>query len=117
MKSVITSVFLFAFGSLMAQSSDSIPYNFGERYYNPKPCSGCPMVKPGEKFPESHPNARYLNDTTLWEWKEGPFPGTKVYGLKPQYLDTLIRNDGSVIEVPVWLKNPDWERIEAKPNL
>ena len=55
-------------------------------------------------MPDFHPNAKYINDTTLWEWKEVDFGGgwkEKVYGLKPQYQDTLHRNDGSVIEVLV----------------
>jgi len=78
------------------------------------------MVKPGEKFPGAHPNAKYLNDTTLWEWRDVDFGGgwrEKVYDLKPQYKDTLHAYDGSVIEVPVWLKNPNWKKPEEKPIL
>ena len=117
MKTLLTSAFLLLTVSAFAQDAtktkaDSAVYDFGERIYDPRPCSGCPMNKPGEPVSDKHPNARFLNDTTLWEWTEGPYPGTKVYDLKPQYKDTLIRNDGSVIEVPVWLKNPNWIKPE-----
>jgi len=32
----------------------------------------------------------------------------RIYDLKPQYKDTLTRYDSSVIEVPVWIKDPGW---------
>jgi hypothetical protein len=41
-------------------------------------------------------------------WKE------KVYDIKPQYKDTLRRNDGSVVEVSVWLKDPNWKKPPEK---
>lgn len=111
MKAALFILFILPLGVFAQEpDTDSLGYEF--RTYNTKPCSGCPKVKPGEKFPDTHPNAHRLNDTTLWEWKEGPYPGMKVYGLKPQYLDTLIRNDGSVIKVPIWMKDPDWGKPE-----
>lgn len=113
MKTVLS--FLFALPlALFAQQFDTDSLGYLFRTFDTKPCSGCPMVKPGEKFPDTHPNAHRLNDTTLWEWVDGPYPGTKIYGLKPQYKDTIIRNDGSVIEVPVWIKNPYWVKPEIE---
>lgn len=66
---------------------------------------------PGKPVPDYHPNAKFINDTYLWEWKTvklADFWEEKVYNLKPQYKDTLVRNDGSVIEVPIWIKYPGW---------
>lgn len=92
---------------------------YKDRLYEPDKCN-CPL-KPGQRVPDNHPNAKWLNDSTLWEWREEDVWGTgqmeKIYDLKPQYKDTLKRNDGSYIEVPVWLKNPNWKKPEEKPDL
>ncbi len=99
---------------------DSLWSKYKYRTYEPDKCN-CPTLKPGDRFPESHPNAKYLNDTTLWEWREVDVWGTgkmeKIYDLKPQYKDTIIRNDGTPFEVPIWLKNPNWKKPEEKPDL
>jgi hypothetical protein len=82
------------------------------RQYSPDECR-CPQYKPGDRFPDSHPNAKYLNDTTLWEWRDVDFGNgmhSKVFDLKQQYKDTLHTYDGDVVEVPVWLKNPNWKK-------
>ncbi len=97
------------------KSTGLLDSTFNFKKYNTD-CN-CPLQKPGDRFPDSHPNAKYLNDTTLWEWKEVDVWGNgkleKIYDLKPQYKDTLKRNDGSYIEVPVWLKNPNWKKPKA----
>lgn len=89
------------------------------KLYEPDRCQ-CPL-KPGQRVPDNHPNAKWLNDSTLWEWREEDVWGTgqleKIYDLKPQYKDTLKRNDGSYIEVPIWIKNPNWKKPEEKPIL
>ena len=87
--------------------------DFGARFYNFGDCSPDYIPVPGEPVPDYHPNARYINDTSLWEWVPLDFEGIKIkqthiYDLKPQYKDTLVRNDGSVIEVPIWVKYPGW---------
>jgi len=40
----------------------------------------------------------------------------KIYDLKQQYKDTLKLNDGTFMEVPVWLKNPNWKKPEETPK-
>lgn len=93
---------------------------YWERTKNDPDDCQCPYIyKPGEKVPDFHPNAKYLNDSTLWEWKEVDFGGgwkQQLYDLKPQYKDTLHRYDGSVIEVPIWIKDPNWIKPEAIPQ-
>ena len=47
------------------------------------------------------------------EWVPLNIEGLKlkaIYDLQPQYKDTLVRNDGSVIDVPIWVKYPDWKK-------
>ena len=85
--------------------------SLGARFFNVGGC--CPefIPVPGEPVPEHMPYAKYINDTSMWEWKTvklADFWEEKIYDLKPQYKDTLIRIDGSVIEVPLWIKDPDW---------
>jgi len=98
---------------------DSLWSNF--KKYKIDDCHCGYLPKPGEKVSDFHPNAKYLNDTTLWEWKEVDFGGgwkEKVYGLKPQYSDTLHTYDGEVVNVPIWIKYPDWKKPEEnkKPS-
>ena len=67
-----------------------------------------------ETYPKDMPNSRFLNDTSLWEWVPLNIESIKqmaIYDLRPQYKDTLIRNDSSVVEAPIWVKYPDWKRI------
>jgi hypothetical protein len=98
---------------------DSLWSKYKYRTYEPDKCN-CPL-KPGQRVHDSHPNAKWLNDSTLWEWREVDVWGNgqleKIYDLKPQYKDTIIRNDGTPFEVPVWLKNPNWKKPEEKPDL
>lgn len=71
MKTLLIFFFTLPFAVLAQQPElDSLGYLF--RTFDTTPCSGCPMLKTGDQFPYSHPNADRLNDTTLWEWVEGP---------------------------------------------
>lgn len=90
--------------ALTAQNKDSI-----RPLYNSQPCV-CPLIpQQGERVPDEHPRAKYINDTTLWHWIEDPF-GRKIYEVKPEYKDTITRYNGSVIEIPIWEKYPDWKK-------
>ena len=89
---------------------------YGARFYNIDYCC-CPQAKmiPGkpETYPKDTPYYKFLSDTSLWEWVPLNIEGLDqktIYDLKPQYKDTLVRNDGSVIEVPIWIKYPDWRK-------
>lgn len=96
--------------TLTAQSQDSI-----RPLYNSQPCV-CPFIpQQGERVTDEHPNAKYINDTTLWHWIEDPF-GRKMYDVKPQYKKTIVRNNGSTIDVPVWLDDPNWTKPEDEQN-
>lgn len=90
--------------ALTAQNKDSI-----RPLYNSQPCVCPAILEPGEPVPDTHPNAKYLNDTTLWHWVDGPY-GSKMYDLKPEYKDTIHRYNGSVIEIPIWEKYPNWKK-------
>lgn len=89
--------------------SDSIP-SYGARYYNSSGYCNClpPMDKSKGRptVPDNHPRAKYINDTTYWEWKnisdEHPEFG-KVYDLKPQYIDSIRTYDGDWIKVSKWM--------------
>lgn len=111
---LLSSICVLGFSQDVQIEKPAIDYGF--RYFNTLPCGGCPVKKPGDKVQSYHPNSKFVNDTTLWEWREEDIYNTgnpiKVYDLKPPYKDTLIRNDGSVIEVPIWIKNPNWEKPE-----
>jgi hypothetical protein len=75
---------------------------------------------PGVPVPDDFPYAGYANDTATWEWttvRLAYFWEERIYDLKPQYKDTLTRDDGSVIEVPVWIKDPGWEEKQKSPGL
>ena len=112
---------LLPLAALAQHGGDSLRGDdFGGRMYSPDiDCRGCPMVRPGGRYPDNHPNAGYLNDTTLWEWREvdmgKPFGKQKVYDLKPQYVDTIRTYDGEVVEVPVWVKYPGWKKPVPPP--
>lgn len=89
--------------------------SFGARFYNVGGCCSGFVPVSGEPVPDYHPNAKFINDESLWEWKTvklADFWEERVYDVKTQYKDTLIRNDGSVIEVPIWVKYPDWIKNE-----
>lgn len=118
-KYILIIVYSTICNNLFAQYNLDTLKEYESRFYDPRFCV-CPayQTKPGEKVSEAHPNAKFLNDTSLWEWKKvtlGYYGETEVYDLKPQYKDTIITNSGSVVEVPVWLKYPEWKKEEAIP--
>jgi hypothetical protein len=89
---------------------------YGARLYDMDYCD-CPQAEviPGrpETYPKGTPYYKFLSDTSLWEWVPLNIEGIDqkaIYDLKPQYKDTLVRNDGSVVEVPIWIKYPDWKK-------
>ena len=121
--------YFLLFGFMLSVSAVNAQYNkdsllkdtafmrmYGARFYNIDYCN-CPQAKmiPGkpETYPQDMPYSKLLNDTSLWEWVPLNIEGLKqkaIYDLKPQYKDTLVRNDGSVVEVPIWVKYPDWKK-------
>lgn len=79
---------------------------YGARFFSVGGC--CPQASPRDTA-----FAEFYRDTSLWEWVPLNIEGLDqktIYGLKPQYKDTLVRSDGSVVEVPVWVKYPGWKK-------
>ena len=121
--------YFLLFGFILLANSVNAQYNqdsllkdtaflrmYGGRLYFPDLCN-CPEARmiPGkpETYPKDRTYSKFLNDTSLWEWVPLNIEGLKqkaIYDLKPQYKDTIVRNDGSIVEVPIWVKYPDWKK-------
>ena len=70
------------------------------------PCKSCPPDNK-KKVAYINPYQKYIDDKNLWEWVAidlGVGEPQKVYDLKPQYKDTLKLKDGTIMEVPFWIK-------------
>lgn len=119
MKKILLTSSLFTCNFIFAQQKKDTTdlLNFEFRHYDITPCQTCPL-KPGDKVPYAHPYAKYINDESLWEWREidlGVGKPQKVYDLKPQYKDTLRCNDGTIMEVPFWIKNNSKKNRKTTP--
>jgi len=113
----ISLLFTCNFISAQQKKDTTDLLNFEFRHYDITPCQTCPL-KPGDKVPYTHPYAKSINDESLWEWREidlGVGKPQKVYDLKPQYKDTLRCNDGTIMEVPFWIKNNTKKKRKTTP--
>ena len=100
-------LFLVSCSALAQQKKDTTElYYYGARWYGTDPCKNCPF-EDKKKVASVNPYQKYIDDKNLWEWRTidlGVGEPQKVYDLKPQYKDTLKLKDGSIMEVPFWIK-------------
>lgn len=91
--------------------------NFEYRWFGTDPCKSCPP-EPKKKVAYVNPYQKYIDDKSLWEWRDlglGVGKPQKVYDLKPQYKDTLKLNDGTIMEVPFWIKKNSTKKPKTTP--